>query len=140
MKPREEDAALMLSVWPVAAHFIRADHVQRSFQHRTMPFINYQDFAQSTEFDYDSITIYNGFLGSAAKQDENGCWTAEEVAKFAMLRKDDPSKLILTGGAYFPENAKISKGDRARVAQLYPLYNTAGQKVSGELEGKPDWA
>ncbi|KAI7354032.1 hypothetical protein KC354_g11271 [Hortaea werneckii] len=73
----------------------------------------WKDYVMSTKFDAVSIMNYNSWTGSSKPE-------AEGKEGWVIWQKDG-DKALFMGGAEDAKAAKISEGDVARVAQMYPL-------------------
>ncbi|RMY24308.1 hypothetical protein D0867_01469 [Hortaea werneckii] len=73
----------------------------------------WKDYVMSTKFDAVSIMNYNSWTGSSKPE-------AEGKEGWVIWQKDR-DKALFMGGAEDAKAAKISEGDVARVAQMYPL-------------------
>lgn len=70
----------------------------------------------STQFDMNSIMIYSSTFGSIDPKDKTK-WT---IVQRDSNGQPDMSKPIWEGGSEDPANSKLTAGDIARIAQMYP--------------------
>ena len=73
----------------------------------------WKDYVMSTKFDAVSIMNYNSWTGSSKPE-------AKGKEGWVIWQKDG-NKALFMGGAEDAKAAKISEGDVARVAHMYPL-------------------
>ncbi|KAI7163914.1 hypothetical protein KC349_g1077 [Hortaea werneckii] len=73
----------------------------------------WKDYVMSTKFDAVSIMNYNSWTGSSKPE-------AKGKEGWVIWQKEG-DKALFMGGAEDAKQAKISEGDVARVAQMYPL-------------------
>ena len=77
------------------------------------------EYVYSKKFDFKSMIIYDSNAGTAGERDESRV--------FPMFRKDGVD--VWQGGNRDPGKAKISDGDIARIAQLYPIPKYSGDNA-----------
>jgi hypothetical protein len=110
------------------------DDIASDYLPAAQPFVKGMDHRLETElfkwkyykfsapFDYDSIMIYNSYSNVLDSLD------VSKPENWVISRKDN-GKPIWQGGSEDPAQAKITEGDIARVAQLYPSGDVAGDEA-----------
>lgn len=102
---RFDRGSIAMHYFPIMIEFLKGDQFAGTSD-EAYP-VSYKS---SVDFDFDSIMIYDSWMG--------GYGSADEPELFVMTRKSDDSP-IWTGGSKDGVDAKITEGDIARVAQLY---------------------
>ncbi|KXT05419.1 hypothetical protein AC578_11014 [Pseudocercospora eumusae] len=127
---REEKMTLVCSSWllaqrylPILMDFLRTD--QFDFNGAIPYQRRYGNTEYSEDFDYNSIMLYDSSMGSVDS-------TAPHY--IIKARNGDP---ITYGGSV--SNPKISEGDVARIAQLYPV-DTEQNRRARTGNGRKDWS
>lgn len=69
-------------------------------------------YKSSVDFDYDSIMIYDSWMGGYGGPDD-------PPERWVLKRNDNSGLGVWTGGSKDGVDAKITEGDIARIAQLY---------------------
>ncbi|KAK4548926.1 hypothetical protein LTR36_008699 [Oleoguttula mirabilis] len=105
---------------PVALHFARDDEMGMAEGNGRS--------AYSIPYDYDSIMNYGSFMGSIGEADGTHP---------VLVRKDNGEPLWL-GGSADPAQLQLSRGDVARIAQLYPHPDPNAEQQAAK--GLVKWA
>nr|OQO31010.1 hypothetical protein B0A51_01249 [Rachicladosporium sp. CCFEE 5018] len=106
----------------------------------------WQEYVMSAAFDYNSIMIHSSyFLASPSAtpppetdNHRNNVGTGWVLTGLPMGAKTENDRFIIhQGGSADPAQARISGGDRARVAQLYPKGTKDGEDAMNLIEWTP---
>ena len=104
--------------FPSALEYVRGDRME--------PAPQYEHMLHADQFDYDSIMIYSSYDGIPQMDQEDRTGPT-------ILRKDTFNPVWMCGSDE-PNDAKLSAGDIARIAQLYPLDNAAAEAARDEAD------
>lgn len=96
--------------FPIAMDWLRLDQIFT---------VSARTTTYSTQYDLDSIMQYSSFQNSIG---------SETLTHPVFVRKDNDQPVPM-GGMFAPEDAKLSAGDIARIAQMYPQHDPSAEAV-----------
>ncbi|KAM3422859.1 hypothetical protein BST61_g341 [Cercospora zeina] len=117
-----ETGSIAGQYWPIMIDFLKGDQFASTPDERMLA------SAQSSEdFDYDSIMIYDSYMGGDGQPDEEKKWV--------IRRRDDESPVWMGGSK--DGHAKITEGDVAAIAHL---YDAKTPECEAAKTGENDWS